>query len=230
MPCSDELKRQLKYHQEQQARKQITALLTAAATWELAAGIAPPPKPARVGAGQARIASQRVQRRGDSGEGKPDSPKCPGQHGPAAQGAFHPRADRRGRKDRRRTGRLRSRDQPDRGSERRKHASRSGASRTARFDGRFAESNHRTEGDRVGPVEARRSRMSPSSRKAPTSKPSIGRPAAKRTTRKRKFPKPSMEARSNRSPERNSADRIHADGMSRSVDRRAFALLTADAS
>ena len=31
----DELKRQLTYHQEQQARKQVTALLTAAATWEL---------------------------------------------------------------------------------------------------------------------------------------------------------------------------------------------------
>jgi trigger factor len=31
----DELDRQLTYHQEQQARKQITALLTAAATWEL---------------------------------------------------------------------------------------------------------------------------------------------------------------------------------------------------
>jgi trigger factor len=31
----DELERQLKYHQEQQARKQVTALLTAAATWEL---------------------------------------------------------------------------------------------------------------------------------------------------------------------------------------------------
>lgn len=31
----DELERQLKYHQQQQARKQITSLLTAAANWEL---------------------------------------------------------------------------------------------------------------------------------------------------------------------------------------------------
>ena len=56
----DSLERQLKYHQGQRARQQITGLLTAAATWDLPPGFAAPPRPPRNGASQAGASPQRI--------------------------------------------------------------------------------------------------------------------------------------------------------------------------
>ena len=69
-------------------------------------------------------------------------------HGHGAQGALHPRADRRRREDRRGRGRLREGNLPDRRAKRRVAAARAGPAGKARPDGRAAEPDHRAQGAR----------------------------------------------------------------------------------
>ena len=73
-------------------------------------------------------------------------------HRHGAEGALHPRADRRGGEDRRRRGRLREGNLPDRRAKRRIAPARAGPARKTRPDGRAAEPDHRAQGARSGAV------------------------------------------------------------------------------
>ncbi len=91
----EDLQRQLEYHQQQQARQQITAALTESANWELPPDLLQAAEPPRVGAGRAGTATQRLQRRRNPGPRKRPAAEQRRLDGPGAEGTFHPGADRR---------------------------------------------------------------------------------------------------------------------------------------
>ena len=126
------LQRQLEYQQQKIARTQITALLTKSADWEL-----PPGLLQRQSARELERAVMELRRSGFSeaeirARENDAAAEQRREHGHGSQGALHPRADRRGREDRRGRGRLREGNLPDRRAERRIAPARAGPVRKTR--------------------------------------------------------------------------------------------------
>lgn len=213
----DDLNRQLTYHQEQQARKQITALLTAAATWEL------PPELLRR---QSRREMERTKlelRRSGFGDEEIQQKENEIRQNVLANTARllkeHFILERIAEDEK-------IADEPaDYDQEIELIAAQSGESVRrvrAHLEQRDLMDVLRNQIIERKVIELVLKHATfqdvPFKPEGADVEAWIGRPAANRTMRKRKFPKPSMEARSNRSPERNRGDRIAADGARRPIE------------
>ena len=122
----DTLQRRLEYQQRQRAREQITAALTVAADWELPPGLLQRQSQRELQRAVHGAAAQRLQRGRDPRPRERAAAEQPRRHGPGPERTLHPRADRRGPGDRRRRGRLRSRNPADRRPEQRVAAAGAG--------------------------------------------------------------------------------------------------------